>query len=242
MARTVATHLAEQVSHQKPELTRLASKVPRKLPKLPARRNALVEKVMPSVENVEKVGIPLPKVKGEKVEKEKRNKYLKAVVYSTMALGQEKGDTWTHVRGRSQAAIMSRIAKDFPFPDFPWDKKPVIKKHFALAFKTGLEQGILVQQDWNTGKGSGCFKLSKEEIKKIKISRGSGAGGKNLFETDPEVGSDVASLAAGGNETNMDLSDLDENINTDLKEAAGIEELLDSEDEWTLSKYYRNKD
>ena len=101
---------------------------------------------MPSVENVEKVGIPLPKVKGEKVEKEKRNKYLKAVVYSTMALGQEKGDTWTHVRGRSQAAIMSRIAKDFPFPDFPWDKKPVIKKHFALAFKTGLEQGILVQQ------------------------------------------------------------------------------------------------
>ena len=135
-----------QVSHQKPELTRLASKVPRKLPKLPARRNALVEKVMPSVENVEKVGIPLPKVKGEKVEKEKRNKYLKAVVYSTMALGQEKGDTWTHVRGRSQAAIMSRIAKDFPFPDFPWDKKPVIKKHFALAFKTGLEQGILVQQ------------------------------------------------------------------------------------------------
>ena len=135
-----------QVSHQKPELTRLASKVPRKLPKLPARRNALVEKVMPSVENVEKVGIPLPKVKGEKVEKEKRNKYLKAVVYSTMALSQEKGDTWTHVRGRSQAAIMSRIAKDFPFPDFPWDKKPVIKKHFALAFKTGLEQGILVQQ------------------------------------------------------------------------------------------------
>ena len=54
--------------------------------------------------------------------------------------------------------------------------KPVIKKHFALAFKTGLEQGILVQQvtivhvacslflilkDWNTGKGSGCFKLSR---------------------------------------------------------------------------------
>ena len=58
---------------------------------------------------------------------------------------------------------------------------------------------------------------------------------KSLFETDSEVGSDVVSLAAGGEETNMDLSDLDENINTDLKEAAGIEELLDSEDEWTLS-------
>ena len=38
------------------------------------------------------------------------------------------------------------------------------------------------------------------------------------------------------------LSDLDENINTDLKEAVGIEELPDSEDEWTLSKYYRSKD
>ena len=58
---------------------------------------------------------------------------------------------------------------------------------------------------------------------------------KSLFETDSEVGSDVVLLAAGGDETNMDLSDLDENINTDLKEAAGIEELLDSEDEWTLS-------
>ena len=49
----------------------------------------------------------------------------------------------------------------------------------------------------------------------------------------------MVSLAAGGDETNMDLSDLDENINTDLKEAAGMEELLDSEDEWTLSKHYR---
>ena len=58
---------------------------------------------------------------------------------------------------------------------------------------------------------------------------------KSLFETDSEVGSDVVSLAAGGDETNMDLSDLDENINTDLKEAAGVEELLESEDEWTLS-------
>ena len=77
--------------------------------------------------------------------------------------------------------------------------------------------------------------ILRGEIKKIKISRGSGALEKSLFETDSEVGSDVVSLAAGGDETNMDLSDLDENLNTDLKEAAGIEELLDSEDEWTLS-------
>ena len=77
--------------------------------------------------------------------------------------------------------------------------------------------------------------ILRGEIKKIKISRGSGALEKSLFETDSEVGSDVVSLAAGGDETNGDLSDLDENINTDLKEAAGIEELLDSEDEWTLS-------
>ena len=84
--------------------------------------------------------------------------------------------------------------------------------------------------------------IFREEIRKIKISRGSGAGGKSLFETDSEVGSDVVSLEAGGDETNMDLSDLDENINTDLKEAVGVDELLDSEDEWTLSKYYGSKD
>ena len=52
----------------------------------------------------------------------------------------------------------------------------------------------------------------------------------------------MVSLEAGGDETNMDLSDLDENINTDLKEAVGVDELLDSEDECTLSKYYRSKD
>ena len=52
----------------------------------------------------------------------------------------------------------------------------------------------------------------------------------------------MVSLEAGGDETNMDLSDLDENINIDLKEAVGVDELLDREDECTLSKYYRSKD
>ena len=59
---------------------KITSKVPRKLPKLAARRpEGAIEKVMPSASNVEKVGIPLPKVK-EKVEK--RGKYLKTMVDS----------------------------------------------------------------------------------------------------------------------------------------------------------------
>ena len=90
---------------------------------------------MPSASNVEKVGIPLPKVKvKEKVEK--RGKYLKAVVDSLLGLGQGKV--------RSYAAIVSRMQNDFP--DFPWDNRPVIKKHLGMALKAGVEQGILVQQ------------------------------------------------------------------------------------------------
>ena len=85
---------------------------------------------------MEKVGIPLPKVK-EKVEK--RGKYLKAVVDSLVALGQG-------VKGRSYARmrIVSRMQMDFP--DFPWDNKPVIKKHLGLALKAGVKEGVLVQQ------------------------------------------------------------------------------------------------
>ena len=154
MARTVASHLAEQVQHQpcfklcgvpisevfssqaSPlRKVKITSKVPRKLPKLAARRpEGLIEKVMPSASNVEKVGIPLPKVK-EKVEK--RGKYLKAVVDSLVALGQGG-------KGRSYAGIVSRMQMDFP--DFPWDNKPVIKKHVGLALKVGVEEGVLVQQ------------------------------------------------------------------------------------------------
>ena len=111
---------------------KITSKVPRKLPKLAAR--GVIEKVMPSASNVEKVGIPLPKVK-EKVEK--RGKYLRAVVDSLVALGQGG-------KGRSYAGIISRMQNDFP--DFPWDNKPVIKKHVGLALKVGVEEGILVQQ------------------------------------------------------------------------------------------------
>ena len=146
-------------------MAKVVSKVPRKLPKLAVHKHEeVVEKVMPSASNVEKVGIPLPKTKAEK-----RGKYLKAVVDSLLALGQGKG--------RSYAAIVSRMQMDFP--DFPWDNKPVIKRHMGLALKAGVEQGVLVQQvllndftmigclhnvcfkDWNTGKGSGCYKLSR---------------------------------------------------------------------------------
>ena len=154
MARTVASHLAEQVQHQpcfklwvvpisevfssqaSPlRKVKITSKVPRKLPRLAARRpEGVIEKVMPSASNVEKVGIPLPKVK-EKVEK--RGKYLKAVVDSLLALGQGG-------KGRSYAGIVSRMQMDFP--DFPWDNKPVIKKHVGLALKAGVEEGVLVQQ------------------------------------------------------------------------------------------------
>ena len=90
---------------------------------------------MPSASNVEKVGIPLPKVKVK--EKEKRGKYLKAVVDSLFALGDQG-------KGRSHGAIVSRMQSDFP--DLPWDNKPVIKKHLGLALKTGVEEGVLVQQ------------------------------------------------------------------------------------------------
>ena len=154
MARTVASHLAEQVQHQpcfklwvvpisevfssqaSPlRKVKITSKVPRKLPRLAARRpEGVIEKVMPSASNVEKVGIPLPKVK-EKVEK--RGKYLKAVVDSLVALGQGG-------KGRSYTGIVSRMQMDFP--DFPWDNKPVIKKHMGLALKVGVEEGVLVQQ------------------------------------------------------------------------------------------------
>ena len=114
---------------------KITSKVPRKLPRLAARRpEGVIEKVMPSASNVEKVGIPLPKVK-EKVEK--RGKYLRAVVDSLVALGQGG-------KGRSCAGIISRMQNDFP--DFPWDNKPVIKKHMGLALKVGVEEGVLVQQ------------------------------------------------------------------------------------------------
>ena len=83
---------------------------------------------------MEKVGIPLPKVKAEKVEK--RGKYLKAVVDCLLGLGQGKA--------RSYPAIVSRMQIDFS--DFPWDNRPVIKKHLGMALKAGVEQGILVQQ------------------------------------------------------------------------------------------------
>jgi len=155
----------------------MTSKVPRKLPKLAAR--GVIEKVMPSASNVEKVGIPLPKVK-EKVEK--RGKYLKAVVDSLVALGQGG-------KGRSYAGIISRMQNDFP--DFPWDNKPVIKKHVGLALKVGVEEGILVQQDWQTGKGSGCYKLSREELKKIQSSSASFGGGKKRLDAGAGTGDGV---------------------------------------------------
>jgi len=178
MARTVASHLAEQASPLRK--VKITSKVPRKLPRLAARRpEGVIEKVMPSASNVEKVGIPLPKVK-EKVEK--RGKYLKAVVDSLLALGQGG-------KGRSYAGIVSRMQMDFP--DFPWDNKPVIKKHVGLALKAGVEEGVLVQQDWQTGKGSGCYKLSREELKKIQSSSVSFGGGKKRLDAGAGTGDGV---------------------------------------------------
>jgi len=193
MARTVTSHLTEQASLHKVQTTKLASKIPLKLPKLAARRREdSVEKVMPSASNVEKVGIPLPKVKvKEKVEK--RGKYLKAVVDSLLGLGQGKV--------RSYAAIVSRMQIDFP--DFPWDNRPVIKKHLGMALKAGVEQGILVQQDWLTGKGSGCYKLSREELKKIQSNSVSCGGGKKRIDVgagtevdEEEIGMGFSSLEA----------------------------------------------
>jgi len=189
MARTVTSHLGEQASQHKLQTTKLASKIPRKLPKLAARRREdSVEKVMPSASNVEKVGIPLPKVKVEKVEK--RGKYLKAVVDCLLGLGQGKA--------RSYVAIVSRMQIDFS--DFPWDNRPVIKKHLGMALKAGVEQGILVQQDWLTGKGSGCYKLSREELRKIQISSASGKkridAGVGAGVEEEEIGMDFSSLEA----------------------------------------------
>ena len=164
MARTVASHLAEQVQHQpcfklwvvpisevfssqaSPlRKVKITSKVPRKLPRLAARRpEGVIEKVMPSASNVEKVGIPLPKVK-EKVEK--RGKYLKAVVDSLVALGQGG-------KVRSYGGIVARMQIDLP-----WDNKRV-----GLALKAGVEEGVLDGfsfKDWHTGNRSIYYMLSR---------------------------------------------------------------------------------
>jgi len=203
MARTVTSHLAEQASQHKLYTIKPVSKVPRKLPKLAARRQeGAIEKVMPSASNVEKVGIPLPKVKVK--EKEKRGKYLKAVVDSLFALGGQG-------KGRSHGAIVSRMQSDFP--DLPWDNKPVIKKHLGLALKTGVEEGVLVQQDWQTGKGSGCYKLSREEVRKIQSSSAScDGGGKKRIDAGagtgdsaPETGNGAPAKLQEG-KYNMDIS------------------------------------
>ena len=120
-------------------------RVPRMLPKLAARRpEGVIEKVMSSASNMEKVGFPLPKLK-EKVEK--RGKYLKAVVDSLVALGQGG-------KVRSYGGIVARMQIDLP-----WDNKRV-----GLALKAGVEEGVLDSfsfKDWQTGKGSGCYKLSR---------------------------------------------------------------------------------
>jgi len=183
----------------------MTSKVPRKLPKLAAR--GVIEKVMPSASNVEKVGIPLPKVK-EKVEK--RGKYLKAVVDSLVALGQGG-------KGRSYAGIISRMQNDFP--DFPWDNKPVIKKHVGLALKVGVEEGILVQQDWQTGKGSGCYKLSREELKKIQSSSASLDVRKRRL--DAGAGTEDGTPVDSEDESSMDIissTEADELFNSNNKD------------------------
>ena len=120
---------------------------------------------MPSASNVEKVGIPLPKVKvKEKVEK--RGKYLKAVVDSLFALGQGKG--------RSHGAIVSRMQSDFP--EFPWDNKPVIKKHLGLALKVGVEEGVIVQQVT-------LFAICLQQISQLKILSRTGSLGRAVAAT-----------------------------------------------------------
>ena len=120
-------------------------RVPRKLPRLAARRpEGVIEKVMPSASNVEKVGFPLPKLK-EKVEK--RGKYLKAVVDSLVALGQGG-------KVRSYGGIVARMQIDLP-----WDNKRV-----GLALKAGVEEGVLDGfsfKDWHTGNRSIYYMLSR---------------------------------------------------------------------------------
>lgn len=85
-----------------------------------------------------------------------RGKYLDAVVLTILKLKERKGS--------SRQAIIIRMKEDFPH--FSWGNKPLIKRHMALALKAGVDQDILGQQDWATGKGSGFYKLSQYEIKR----------------------------------------------------------------------------
>jgi len=233
MARTVASHLAEQASPLRK--VKITSKVPRKLPKLAARRpEGVIEKVMPSASNVEKVGIPLPKVK-EKVEK--RGKYLKAVVDSLVALGQGG-------KVRSYGGIVARMQIDLP-----WDNKRV-----GLALKAGVEEGVLDGfsfKDWHTGNRSIYYMLSRSRSVsfgggKKRLDAGAGTGDGVPVEVDllsmpqphadpppaPKSESAVSSAANQGSSDEMGI--VNENDLSDLLDSSLT---YDSSDEHNLEMY-----
>jgi hypothetical protein len=138
-----------------------AHRLPRKQAKV-ARPRRLEEEAAP-VERVKAPGAQCAGAERTRKPREQRGKYLAGVVAALWRLAER--------RGSSRAAITARLQLDCP--GLPWHNRPVIKRHLGLALARGLEDGVLLQQEYGTGRGSGNYRLSPAEVRR----GGPGSGG-----------------------------------------------------------------
>ena len=155
MARTVTSHLSAKSVRSSEELRPKPSDTPtraRKVARVAVKRKE--EEVTPA-----------------KAKEAPRGKYLAAVVAALASLGER--------RGSSRAALLARMQEDNP--RLPWGNKPVIKRFVGLALKAGLEEGVLCQQGLRTGKGSGCYRLGPQEVRRqTTLAKARARGSKRL--------------------------------------------------------------
>ena len=141
MARTVTSHLSAKSVRSSAELRPAPSDTStraRKLARVAVKRQEVVE-AAPA-----------------KAKEAPRGKYLVAVAAALASLGER--------RGSSRAALLARMQEDNP--RLPWANKPVIKRFVGLALKAGLEEGVISQQELRSGKGSGCYRLTPQEVRR----------------------------------------------------------------------------
>ena len=70
--------------------------------------------------------------------------------------------------GSSRAVILNQLKLDFP-TDIG-SNEATINLNLKIALKKGLEEGVLKMAK-ETGKGSGSFKLTPQELKKLKVEK-----------------------------------------------------------------------
>ena len=77
--------------------------------------------------------------------------------------------------GSSRPVILNQLKLDFS--DVIGVNEAAINQNLKLALKLGLDTGVLKMAK-ETGKGSGSFKLSEEEVKRVKLKKKSSSGDK----------------------------------------------------------------